>query len=267
MCGNFENGDYTPYEVYSAVVHASSVRIFFNLVAILDYECHQFDIVGTFLNAIVPNDINVYINQPTGFEDGTGRVCCLKKALYSLQRSPLWWYQTLVPELKKLGFELLTTDGCIFKHAANGALLLVYVDDFALAAPTIKDIDSTADVLGGIFELKKLGEVRTFLGYSIIRDRDNRIVYIHQGNYVNKILERFGKSNLHPVKTPWLPGRFALPKTWEAVEYAIKLYQEEVGSINYLATGTRADISYTIMRLGEANAGPSHAHLQLIQHL
>ena len=40
VCGNFENGEYSPHEVYSAVAHTSSVRLFFNLVAFLDIECH-----------------------------------------------------------------------------------------------------------------------------------------------------------------------------------------------------------------------------------
>ncbi|EAQ82905.1 hypothetical protein CHGG_11081 [Chaetomium globosum CBS 148.51] len=267
VCGNFENGDYQPYEVYSAVVHASTVRIFFNLVAALDLECHQFDVVSAFLNAIVPDDVDVYVRQPTGFEDGTDKVCRLVKALYGLQRSSLWWYQTLVPELKKLDFEPLTTDGCMFKHTGNGALLLIYVDDFLLAAPTVESINKVADVLGSIFELKCLGEARTFLGYTVFRDRDNRVIYVNQATYVTKILERFGKTNLHAVKTPWITGGFNLPKTYDVVESATKGYQSEVGAINYLANGTRSDISYTTMRLGEANSGPSSAHLQLLQHL
>jgi hypothetical protein len=34
-----------------------------------------------------------------------------------------------------------------------------------------------------------------------------------------------------------------------------------------LTTGTRADIAHTVMRLCEANAGPSQEHLDLLQHL
>ena len=74
--------------------------------------------VGAFLHAIVPDDVEVYISQPTGFEDGTGRVCRLKKALYGLARSPLWWYNTLAPELNKLGFEPLSTEGYL-KYAGD----------------------------------------------------------------------------------------------------------------------------------------------------
>ncbi|KAL2016242.1 hypothetical protein VTK56DRAFT_4018 [Thermocarpiscus australiensis] len=266
VCGNFENGDYAPHEVYSAVVHASSVRIFFNLVATLGLKCYQSDIVGAHLHANIPDGVEVYVQQPTGFTDGTDKVCLLRKALYGLQRSALWWYNTLVPELKKLGFEPLTKDGCVFKHAEKGALLLLYVDDLNLAAATTEDIATVEEALGNIFELKRLGETKTFLGYNIVRDCDNNTIYLHQERYVNKTLERFGKANLNPVRCPW-PPKFTLPKTWEVVDAATKAYQEECGSLNYLAVCTRPDISYTIMRIGEVNAGPSQAHLDLLQHL
>ena len=85
----------------------------------------------------------------------------------------------MTPELKKLGIEPLTTDGCIFKNEARGALLLLYVDDLRVAAATTADIDYTVDSLASIFELKKLGEAGTFLRYSIVRDRDNRMIYLH----------------------------------------------------------------------------------------
>ncbi|KAK3897973.1 hypothetical protein C8A05DRAFT_47578 [Staphylotrichum tortipilum] len=112
-----------------------------------------------------------------------------------------------------------------------------------------------------------MGEAPTFLGYSVHRDRENHIIHLSQHLFVDKIIEKFKKEGLHPVKTPWIPGKFVLPKTWEVVEGSTKGYQEEVGSINYLANGTRPDISYTMMRLGEANAGPSEPHLELLKHL
>ena len=133
--------------------------------------------MGAFLHAIVPDDVEVYVHQPTGFSDDTDRVCRLKKALYGLTRSPLWWYNTLTLELKKLGFEPLSTEGCLFK-TLGGALLLLYVDDIRIAANTTSDIDITVNKLASIFELKKMGEAPTFLGYSIIRDRVNHVIYL-----------------------------------------------------------------------------------------
>ena len=60
-CGNFENEDHAPYEVYSAVVHVASVRIFTALVATLGLNSHQFDIVAAYLYALVPDGVEVYV--------------------------------------------------------------------------------------------------------------------------------------------------------------------------------------------------------------
>ena len=57
------------------------------------------------------------------------------------------------------------------------------------------------DVLAKFFELKELGPMNTFLGIRITRDRLNRKIYFDQGEYVKKILEKFGYAKLFSIKT------------------------------------------------------------------
>ncbi|CAI7772106.1 unnamed protein product, partial [Closterium sp. NIES-53] len=51
------------------------------------------DISTAFLNGILEED--VYMTQPPGYEDGTGRVCKLKKSIYGLT---LGWVRTKILE-------------------------------------------------------------------------------------------------------------------------------------------------------------------------
>ncbi|GJP47943.1 hypothetical protein CLOM_g7111 [Closterium sp. NIES-68] len=44
------------------------------------------DIVTAFLNGIIMEE--VYMKQPEGLDDGSGRVCRLKKAIYGLKQAP-----------------------------------------------------------------------------------------------------------------------------------------------------------------------------------
>lgn len=46
-----------------------------------------------------------------------------------------------------------------------------------------------------------------------------------------------------------------------------KAYIKDTGAVNWVASGTRPDIAYTVSRLAEANAGPSQAYLDLLKHL
>ena len=76
-------------EVYVVIASLTAVRVFFTIITINDYEYEQYNVVATFLNAKIPNDTVVFVQQPYSYNDGTNRVCCLNIALYSLRKSPL----------------------------------------------------------------------------------------------------------------------------------------------------------------------------------
>ncbi len=53
------------------------------IIAYFNLEAHQIDIVTAYLNSTIDHEI--YIEQPYGHNDGTGRVCILRKALNGLK--------------------------------------------------------------------------------------------------------------------------------------------------------------------------------------
>jgi len=55
---------------------------------------------------------------------------------YGLYGSPKWWHDTIVPMLKKYGFEAFISDICRFIDRGKGILLCLHVDDIMVAAPT-----------------------------------------------------------------------------------------------------------------------------------
>jgi hypothetical protein len=140
------------------------------------------------------------------------------------------------------------------------------VDDLLIAAPTVDEIHTISNAIGKEFKLKDMGPVKRFLGFDIVRDRDNRQIYISQEAFAKKILIKYGWESMNPVQTPW-PAGLQLPKQWNPNEIEKKSYIKRTGSLNYLATGTRPDITYTVSKLCEANLGPSDKHLTLIKHL
>ncbi|KJZ70290.1 hypothetical protein HIM_10334 [Hirsutella minnesotensis 3608] len=267
VCGNFEEEDsWAVQDVYAAVANTTSVKIFLLWTAILDLECFQFDIATAFLNADIPEGTNIYVMQPEGYEDGTSKVCLLRKALYGLRKSPLWWFKTITPILQSLGFEPLDADLCLFKDEKRGCILILYVDDMLVAAPTKETVFYVREQLQTFFELKDLGEVKDFLGFTVIRDRPNNRIYLSQKKFTEKIISKYGYQAHNAATTPW-PRGFELPATWEPDKTFQKSYIKQTGSLNFLSTGTRPDITYTTNRLCEANAGPSDQHKQLLKHL
>lgn len=78
--------------------------------------------------------------------------------------------RTIISSVWCTPFEPMTTDGCLFKNEKRGVLLLLYVDDFILAARINNDIDCVADEISKLYELKRMGQTKTFLGYNMIPD-------------------------------------------------------------------------------------------------
>ena len=235
-------------------------------MAVQDLECYQFDFKTAFLNASIPDGTEYYVQPPDGLNKPAGVVCKLRKALYGLRQSPLYWFSTIKPVMESLGFESLESNVCLFKHKELGILVVLYVNDLLIAAPHVDLVDRIRDGLRYSFDLKELGEVKCFLGFDVIRDRQVRKVFVSQESYVRAFLEKRDMDDCNPVVTPW-PANFELPVTWEPLIDRQKAYIKDIGAVNWVACGTRPDIAYTVSRLAEANAGPSQAHLDLMKHL
>jgi hypothetical protein len=268
VCGNHQDGDWEVGDHYAAVVHSTSVKVFLAIVAVQDLECQQYDFKVAFLNADLPENTDIYVEQPHGFCGEEGKVCRVLKALYGLRMSPLWWFETITPILRKLGFTAFNADLCMFRNEKTGALVILYVDDMLVAAPTMAEIHNIRDQIRVHFELKDLGEARKFLGFTIYRDRENHRIYLSQEDYARAMIKRFDWEDLNAVATPW-PSGFNLPKEWSRDQNPTGKteYLSKTGSLNWYSMGTRPDITYTVNRLAEANSGASEEHCQLMKHL
>ncbi|CAI7812580.1 unnamed protein product, partial [Closterium sp. NIES-54] len=143
--------------------------------------------------------------------------------------------------LAALGFAPSTADPSLFLRTDTSLppfYILVYVDDLVFA---------TADSIGLAHmksELQKthtcidLGELRSYLGLQITRDRARRTITLTQSHMVQQVLQRFDFTYSSPQATP-LSTRHslsALPSD-ESVEPSGP-YPELVGCLMYLMTCT-----------------------------
>ncbi len=68
-----------------------SFQILLAIATQLDLEIHQMDVVGTYLNGELEEEI--YMKQIPRYEDGTDKVLCLNKTLYGLKQVGCIWNQ------------------------------------------------------------------------------------------------------------------------------------------------------------------------------
>jgi hypothetical protein len=201
-------------EIFSPVVKMTSIRTILSLVVVEDLHLEQLDVKTTFLHGDLEEEI--YMQQPQGYEvkGKENLVCRLKKSLYGLKKAPRQWYLKFDRFMTEHGYSRCHSDHCVyFKRLENGSyiILLLYVDDMLVAGSNMQDINVLKKKLDNSFAMKDLGAAKKILGMRITRDRKNRKLTLSQGEYIEKVLERFRMQNAKPVSTP-LASHFKLTK-------------------------------------------------------
>ncbi|KAI0999359.1 hypothetical protein K3495_g8835 [Podosphaera aphanis] len=127
----FSKGHIYDYsDTFSPVVRFDSFHLLIAIAAYVDLAISQMDIKGAYLNGTLNEEI--YIKQPKGCEDGTGRVCRLTHTRYGLKQSGREWNKTLksflidVAEFK----QLIKEHGIFYRKNSDGYdIIVVWVDD------------------------------------------------------------------------------------------------------------------------------------------
>lgn len=254
----------TEQETYAATLAARTFRALMAISAAFDLEIRQYDAVNAFVNSDLDEEIHCYC--PDGFSI-PGMVWRLRKALYGLKRSPLLWYRDLTTALEDLG--LLPVPGVNCVYANDWLILFFYVDDVVAICPKqhIGKLQTFENALCRRFEMRVLGELKWFLGIRVIRDRDARKLWLCQDSYITKIANKFNLTGRTRVPTTPLPSD-GLPTAEEgAIEdpQLTYMYQQRVGSLNFAAVMSRADIAYPASQLAQHLKKPTRALVALAE--
>src|SRR5882724_350292 len=169
----------------------------------------MMDVKGTYLNSNL--DEEIYMAQPDHFNDGTGRVLKLVRAIYRLKQAGHVWHQKLCHMLVNLRFSRSAADECVYIKKSRDSLLIItiYVDDLGLFATLKEEMVQLKGELKNHFNMTDLGEMKKILGIQVIRDCKARTLKIAQSAYIDKILACFNMADANPVATP-LPKNIKL---------------------------------------------------------
>ncbi|CAI5970089.1 unnamed protein product [Closterium sp. NIES-65] len=256
-------------EIFAPTAKPPTLRVLLADAAVSGKFIIQMDISTAFLNGILEEE--VFMTQPPGYEDGTGRVCKLKKSIYGLKQAPRCWYQKLAAVLEEMGFRTSSCDESLFLKGEGEKLVLflVYVDDILLFSSSMKEIQKVQQQLMENFKCKNLGEVKYYLGMHVERDLDHRWLKLHQEKFIKELGEKYGIENERKVATP-LPAEFKLVKAAEdeGVEAEEQQqFQSLVGSLLYAAVHTRPDISFSVGQLARVVQNPSEEQVDAAERV
>ena len=117
--------------------------------------------------------------------------------------------------------------------------------------------------------MKDLGAAKQILGMRITRDRKNCKLMLSQGEYIEKVLQRFRMQNAKLVSTP-LPNNFKLSKemcteTYEEINCMSRIpYSSAVGSLMYSMVYTRPNIAQSMGVVGRYMNNPGKEHWKVV---
>jgi hypothetical protein len=266
------NVDYT--EMFAPVVKFNSIRTLLALAAHHDLDVHQMDVKAAYLNGDLEEEI--YMSQPEGIVERKNeqKVCRLNKSIYGLKQAGRSWYQKIDTYLESIGLTRTSADNCVYFKRSNDGIIIVtvYVDDLLIFANKMSEIDELKKRLNEKFEMADLGEAHYILGIQIKRNRDEGWIRINQKRYIDDVLERFGMADCKPMSAPMDPNvklsKGMSPKTRSEEENMKTVpYQNAVGSLMYVMTGTRPDIAYAVGAVSAYNANPGEAHWKAVKRI
>ncbi|CAI7790594.1 unnamed protein product [Closterium sp. NIES-54] len=211
----------------------TTLRVLLHVAAQRHYQLHSLDFSTAFLQGRLHEEI--WLRRPPGFTGTT--------------------------TLAALGFAPSTADPSLFLRTDTSLppfYVFVYVDDLVFATADTEALTLLKSQLQKRHTCTDLGELRSYLGLQITRDRVRRTITLTQSHMVHHVLQRFGFQFSSPQPTPLSTNHsLSAPPSDESVELSGP-YPELLGCLMYLMTCTRPDRAYPLILLARYVAFGRH---------
>jgi hypothetical protein len=111
--------------------------------------------------------------------------------------------------------------------------------------------------------MKDLGEADIILNIKLIKGENG--ITLSQSHYMEKMLNRFDYKDSKSSPTPYDPS-LTLRKNRRIGRDQLR-YSQMIGSLMYLASATRPDISFTVSKLSRFTSNPGDDHWRALEHV
>ncbi|CAI7927914.1 unnamed protein product [Closterium sp. NIES-54] len=179
------------FQTFSPTPKMTTLRVLLHVAAQRDYELHSLDFRTAYLQGSLHEEI--WLCRPPGFTGSfpSDTQWSLWRPVYGLRQAPREWHDTLRTTLAALGFAPSTADPSLFLHT-DATLppfyVLVYVDDLVFATANTKALAHVKSELQKRHTCTDLGELTSYLGLRITRDRAQRTITLTLSHMVQQVL-------------------------------------------------------------------------------
>ena len=165
-------------ETFAPVAKFTTIRLLLALTCENNWELDGIDVKTAFLNGYLEERIYMEIPEGVAIPANKERIgyqrplaCRLIKSIYRLKQSPRAWYGRIHTFFLEHNFTRSDFDHSLFINYDKDIILLLYVDDLVVAAPTQNIIGWIRGKLHEEFKMTYLGPLNAYLGLEIKRNR------------------------------------------------------------------------------------------------
>lgn len=257
-------------QTYAPVLGRDSLRLLLAATTQHHFVLHQCDVKTAFLHS--PIDKDIFLTIPECFTcPGVSRkthLLKLKKSLYGLKQSPYLWSETLSAFFLRQGFRHLEGERCLFvRHkiasSAPECIIGVYVDDILIAAPDSAAALRVVALLSAEFEITDMGTASHVLGMRLMCSPDFISMDLEQ--YIDTMLRKYCLTDSKRRSLPCAVGVKLHKRAEGEIEVDKHLYQSLVGTLTYISTCCRPDISMAVNLAARFSSDPGADHLAHIK--
>ncbi|CAI7888576.1 unnamed protein product [Closterium sp. NIES-53] len=251
-CGFSQRQGVDFFQTFSPTSKMTTLQVLLHVAAHRDYKLHSLDFSTAFLQGSLHEEI--WLRRPPGFTRSfpAGTQWSLRRPVYGLRLAPREWHDTLRMTLATLGFAPSTADLSLFVRTDTTLppfYVLVYVDDLVFATADTEALAHVKSELQKRHTCTDLGELTSYLGLRITRDRAQCTITLTHSHMVQQVLQRFSFTYSSPQSTPLPTGHsLSAPPSDESVELSGS-YPELVGCLMYMMTCTRPELAYPLSLL------------------
>ncbi|CAI7733951.1 unnamed protein product, partial [Closterium sp. NIES-54] len=177
------------FQTFSPTPKMTTLKVLLHVAAQRDYELHSLDFSTTFLQGSLHEEI--WLRRPPGFTGSflIGTQWSLRRPVYGLRQTPHEWHDTPRTTLASLGFAPSIADPSLVLRTDTSLppfYVLVYIDNLVFATADTEALTLVKSELQKRHTCTDLGELRSYLGLQITRDRARRTITLTQSHMVHQ---------------------------------------------------------------------------------
>jgi hypothetical protein len=171
-------------------------------------------------------------------------------------------------------YKRISADSCVYirSNASGVVIIAVYVDDLIIAGNSIRLVESVKKEFHRRYKMKDMGVLEYVLGVRVDQIPEEKIIQLSQRSYIIDMLAKFEMTKCSDKDTP-MESKIRLSKSMcpttpqGRLEMEAIPYREAVGSLLWIANGTRPDVAYSVSQVAKYMSNPGMEHWNAVKRI